>query len=131
MYVNIALDALPVPQNVLFTVGQFKYPRDSIFVPLTVYNLGGSREGVQVDLILRNTSTRIERRIKRVNLPSLSRGRYIESLLHVNLPSHNSSSFPFGEYEFLWRVDPRNLICLLYTSPSPRDKRQSRMPSSA
>ena len=26
---------------------------------------------------------------------------------------------------------PRVLICLLYTSPSPRDKRQSRMPSSA
>ena len=25
----------------------------------------------------------------------------------------------------------RRLICLLYTSPSPRDKRQSRMPSSA
>ena len=24
-----------------------------------------------------------------------------------------------------------NMICLLYTSPSPRDKRQSRMPSSA
>ena len=24
-----------------------------------------------------------------------------------------------------------NLVCLLYTSPSPRDKRQSRMPSSA
>ena len=24
-----------------------------------------------------------------------------------------------------------NIICLLYTSPSPRDKRQSRMPSSA
>ena len=23
------------------------------------------------------------------------------------------------------------LVCLLYTSPSPRDKRQSRMPSSA
>ena len=27
------------------------------------------------------------------------------------------------------RIDVR--ICLLYTSPSPRDKRQSRMPSSA
>ena len=27
-------------------------------------------------------------------------------------------------YESLW-------VCLLYTSPSPRDKRQSRMPSSA
>ena len=25
----------------------------------------------------------------------------------------------------------RDMICLLYTSPSPRDKRQSRMPSSA
>ena len=25
----------------------------------------------------------------------------------------------------------RNASCLLYTSPSPRDKRQSRMPSSA
>ena len=25
----------------------------------------------------------------------------------------------------------RYLVCLLYTSPSPRDKRQSRMPSSA
>mgnify|MGYP003311734338 CR=1 FL=1 len=26
---------------------------------------------------------------------------------------------------------PESIICLLYTSPSPRDKRQSRMPSSA
>ena len=30
---------------------------------------------------------------------------------------------PFGTYE--------ESVCLLYTSPSPRDKRQSRMPSSA
>ena len=28
-------------------------------------------------------------------------------------------------------VDGQETICLLYTSPSPRDKRQSRMPSSA
>ena len=27
--------------------------------------------------------------------------------------------------------DAVRIICLLYTSPSPRDKRQSRMPSSA
>ena len=27
--------------------------------------------------------------------------------------------------------DNGNKVCLLYTSPSPRDKRQSRMPSSA
>ena len=32
--------------------------------------------------------------------------------------------------EFI-RVKRNNETCLLYTSPSPRDKRQSRMPSSA
>ena len=34
-----------------------------------------------------------------------------------------------------WRIEDKysryNKSCLLYTSPSPRDKRQSRMPSSA
>ena len=30
-----------------------------------------------------------------------------------------------------WEGDMRLVACLLYTSPSPRDKRQSRMPSSA
>ena len=29
------------------------------------------------------------------------------------------------------RLETNDYICLLYTSPSPRDKRQSRMPSSA
>ena len=32
---------------------------------------------------------------------------------------------------FLWENIGWLTICLLYTSPSPRDKRQSRMPSSA
>ena len=31
----------------------------------------------------------------------------------------------------LWTLGILLLVCLLYTSPSPRDKRQSRMPSSA
>ena len=31
----------------------------------------------------------------------------------------------------LQQVDSEHYVCLLYTSPSPRDKRQSRMPSSA
>ena len=41
-------------------------------------------------------------------------------------------------WPFEWRVAIENIFiidplytCLLYTSPSPRDKRQSRMPSSA
>ena len=32
---------------------------------------------------------------------------------------------------YLGSISTRAMICLLYTSPSPRDKRQSRMPSSA
>ena len=35
-------------------------------------------------------------------------------------------------FRSLWSLDAeQELVCLLYTSPSPRDKRQSRMPSSA
>ena len=30
-----------------------------------------------------------------------------------------------------WHALDKRITCLLYTSPSPRDKRQSRMPSSA
>ena len=33
--------------------------------------------------------------------------------------------------DFFTKEDYNNKACLLYTSPSPRDKRQSRMPSSA
>ena len=33
--------------------------------------------------------------------------------------------------EAILRIHDADYICLLYTSPSPRDKRQSRMPSSA
>ena len=39
-----------------------------------------------------------------------------------------------GSYQLSWRqasAKEESLICLLYTSPSPRDKRLSRMPSSA
>ena len=36
-----------------------------------------------------------------------------------------------GEQRAAKRVASHALTCLLYTSPSPRDKRQSRMPSSA
>ena len=38
---------------------------------------------------------------------------------------------PQPEIKFDIRAGERRISCLLYTSPSPRDKRQSRMPSSA
>ena len=42
----------------------------------------------------------------------------------------NSKSFPFS-FETRKKMIESVFGCLLYTSPSPRDKRQSRMPSSA
>ena len=45
----------------------------------------------------------------------------------------NFISLPYikGTSKTLKRIFATHKICLLYTSPSPRDKRQSRMPSSA
>ena len=37
----------------------------------------------------------------------------------------------FGLYTCVREYEAQVYTCLLYTSPSPRDKRQSRMPSSA
>ena len=37
----------------------------------------------------------------------------------------------FEEAQKAWKSAAQRTVCLLYTSPSPRDKRQSRMPSSA
>ena len=42
---------------------------------------------------------------------------------------HDRLEFMEGDITSLEQV--QSAICLLYTSPSPRDKRQSRMPSSA
>ena len=64
------------------------------------------------------------------------------SLVLKIIDYHNNQSMKdFSNAEFhkrqaialkLWLIDMKEFInCLLYTSPSPRDKRQSRMPSSA
>ena len=42
----------------------------------------------------------------------------------------NALNDPF-ERKHEWQDNPRQIACLLYTSPSPRDGRISRMPSSA
>ena len=45
-----------------------------------------------------------------------------------------STSFGRAEQEAAWKnaeVDALYQLCLLYTSPSPRDRTRSRMPSSA
>ena len=45
------------------------------------------------------------------------------------LPEYKASRAKAGS--FMQLCESPDLACLLYTSPSPRDKRQSRMPSSA
>ena len=50
------------------------------------------------------------------------------SLSSNTLATQSGLTIDLGGYE---RILGRYNICLLYTSPSPRDKRQSRMPSSA
>ena len=63
-----------------------------------------------------------------------NRGRIAEVLEFLNRPVLGVQFHPeytFGKTRrttFSWLL---NRACLLYTSPSPRDKRQSRMPSSA
>ena len=60
-------------------------------------------------------------------------GKGIEIVIHFNKSKKNAEKLKKelsqnGTKVYLVKGD---LSCLLYTSPSPRDKRQSRMPSSA
>ena len=49
----------------------------------------------------------------------------------VAVPIHQTTSYLFESTEKAANLFALAEFCLLYTSPSPRDKRQSRMPSSA
>ena len=84
----------------------------------------------------------------------MSLPRYFEDpqTLHVNTTPHHAYFIPFsstesavkktrefspyftllnGEWDFAYFESYTHLPCLLYTSPSPRDAHESRMPSSA
>ena len=56
------------------------------------------------------------------------------SITSVNAGHHGNVYGPYPITEKSYKGTKKNSVsygCLLYTSPSPRDKRQSRMPSSA
>ena len=53
--------------------------------------------------------------------------RAILAQMLAQLKQIEAAELPFSDMLAVKRL----LVCLLYTSPSPRDKRQSRMPSSA
>ena len=82
----------------------------------------------------------VERIMRDVNYGWLIRYIHMNgaSMFFIVVYIHIFRSFYYGSYkaprEIIWMLGIIILllmICLLYTSPSPRDKRQSRMPSSA
>ena len=73
-------------------------------------------------------------RIKFFSVYDLSIGFYIDKLKEkLDLFNSNIEYNDINDILELMNIKcfVENNICLLYTSPSPRDKRQSRMPSSA
>ena len=56
----------------------------------------------------------------------------LEHVLNALAPLDlNRVTTPLAADDDLLRIHPKSYICLLYTSPSPRDLSTSRMPSSA
>ena len=61
----------------------------------------------------------------------ISEKGYPDALIdHHHSSSPNYAIYGFEE-EFIINHNGISMICLLYTSPSPRDRTRSRMPSSA
>ena len=54
----------------------------------------------------------------------------VMALLYI-AQRQNDNWIPLAAMKYIAKFLDMPYICLLYTSPSPRDKRQSRMPSSA
>ena len=55
----------------------------------------------------------------------------LRKLITTYLQRNKYNTYEATNGEEALNVLDQSYICLLYTSPSPRDKRQSRMPSSA
>ena len=55
----------------------------------------------------------------------------LEARLSVNSYLWPKNTDPYEFIEAILKAGIQNIGCLLYTSPSPRDMRRSRMPSSA
>ena len=74
---------------------------------------------------LENVDSEVKVRIYDANSTFPHVGTYLQETV-----SHLSFAIAKAKLD-LRAVNRNTLLCLLYTSPSPRDKRQSRMPSSA
>ena len=56
---------------------------------------------------------------------------YILNTCHIRDKAKEKVYHEIGRVKKSFKGKKKPIVCLLYTSPSPRDKRQSRMPSSA
>ena len=69
------------------------------------------------------------------DLPRLKGFRYPRKVIAYAVWAYHRFALSTADVEDLLAergvIVRRETVCLLYTSPSPRDKRQSRMPSSA
>ena len=76
-------------------------------------------------------------RIINEDLPTISNGEILLKIESFAFTANNVTYGVAGDTIGYWKFFPaaqdsdNSWGCLLYTSPSPRDKRQSRMPSSA
>ena len=77
---------------------------------------------------------RLEHHCRELSLPCLSILGPVLQLMRSYLgaeTSHRVGAQHTLNAEYFKRIDALNYTCLLYTSPSPRDRTRSRMPSSA
>ena len=68
---------------------------------------------------------------KKINAPVLFSGQLYRAVAYEMIKKKISISQENKIIQIAKKLDMSIYSCLLYTSPSPRDKRQSRMPSSA
>ena len=78
-------------------------------------------------------SVRENKKVKLIVCDIRESNRYKKEISQINYLIHTATAWgdPKRAYEVNIKAFEELLDCLLYTSPSPRDSDQSRMPSSA
>ena len=93
--------------------------------------IDASTEGKDMYAAIDETISKIARRMRKRKTRLLKRNKIKPEQSIKHLDEKVFSSDVLDSHPEEAESDPEPVICLLYTSPSPRDKRQSRMPSSA
>ena len=102
-------------------------------MPVTI-NGNGSISGLSVGGLgsgVVNTATLASGAITSSTLPSGSIIQVVNTTLNTTATISITNQYSNNSSNIYYVTGIDTTICLLYTSPSPRDKRQSRMPSSA